>query len=140
MGKYLHVSQEAGKKFYLEYMGKGPVVMLNLLRFRAQADYTDLEALKPTEEISGRDAYKLYMKYTQPEIEKIGSRVLFYGAANQFLIGPTTETWDAVLLVEHPSMEKFMEFAQNKDYLKTLGHRTAALEDSRLLPITQKRK
>ncbi len=30
-----------------------------------------------------------------------------------------------------------MAFAQNKDYLKTIGHRTAALEDSRLLPSTE---
>jgi len=43
-----------------------------------------------------------------------------------------------VLLVEHPSVEKFLEFAKNENYLKTAGHRTAALEDSRLLPMTQK--
>jgi hypothetical protein len=30
-----------------------------------------------------------------------------------------------------------MEFAQDKEYLKTAGHRTAALEDSRLLPIEE---
>ncbi len=140
MDRYVEVTQEAGKQFYLEYIGKGPVVMLNLLRFREKADYTDLDALNPGTEISGKDAYKLYMKHTQPAIEKIGSKVLFFGSANQFLIGPTTETWDAVLLVEHPSVEAFMAFAQDKEYLKTLGHRTAALEDSRLLPITQKMK
>lgn len=140
MKRYVEVTQEAGKQFYLEYIGKGPVVMLNLLKFRERADYTGFETLNPGAEISGKDAYKLYMKYTQPEIEKIGSRVLFYGSANQFLIGPTNETWDAVLLVEHPSVEAFMAFAQNKDYLKTLGHRNAALEDSRLLPITKKNK
>lgn len=30
-----------------------------------------------------------------------------------------------------------MEFAQNEDYLKYAGHRTAALEDSRLLPTSE---
>ncbi len=140
MERFVEVSQEAGKQFYLEYIGKGPVVMLNLLKFKEKADYTDLDHLKPAEEISGKDAYNLYMKYTKPLIEKVGSRVLFYGAANAFLIGPTTETWDVVLLVEHPSVEAFMAFAQNKEYKKTLGHRTAALEDSRLLPISQKTK
>ncbi len=140
MERFVEVSQEAGKQFYLEYIGKGPVVMLNLLKFKEKADYTDLDHLKPAEEISGKDAYNLYMKYTKPLIEKVGSRVLFYGAANTFLIGPPTETWDIVLLVEHPSVEAFMAFAQNKEYKKTLGHRTAALEDSRLLPISQKTK
>ncbi len=140
MEKHINVSPEAGKQFYLAYKDKGPVVMLNLLRFREKADYTNLESLKPAEEISGREAYKLYMKFTKPEIERVGSRLIFYGASKDFLIGPTTESWDAVLLVEHPSVEKFMEFAENENYLKTAGHRTAALEDSRLLPITQKGK
>jgi hypothetical protein len=38
----------------------------------------------------------------------------------------------AVLLVEHESVLKFMEFAQNPAYLKKAGNRTATLEDSRL--------
>lgn len=138
MEKYINVTQEAGKQFYQEFVGKGPVVMLNLLKFKKIADYTDLDHLKPSAEISGKEAYKLYMKFTKPIIEKIGSRVLFYGAANKFLIGPTKEAWDTVLLVEHPSVEAFIAFAQNKEYLKTAGHRTAALEDARLLPITEK--
>jgi hypothetical protein len=31
-----------------------------------------------------------------------------------------------------------MEFSQSGEYLKSVGHRTAALEDSRLLPTTEK--
>ena len=138
MKKYISVTDEAGRQFYQDFQGKGPVVMLNLLKFREKADYTGVESLKPSKEISGKEAYKLYMKYTKPAIESVGSKLLFYGSSNQFLIGPTTESWDAVLLVEHPSVEKFMEFAKDEDYLKTAGHRTAALEDSRLLPMTQK--
>jgi len=138
MKKYISVTDESGRQFYQNYHGKGPVVMLNLLKFREKADYTGVETLKPANEISGKDAYKLYMKYTKPEIESVGSKLLFYGSSNQFLIGPPSESWDAVLLIEHPSVEKFMEFANNENYLKTAGHRTAALEDSRLLPISQK--
>ena len=62
---------------------------------------------------------------------------MFFGKSNNYVIGPTEEKWDLVLLVEHESVAKFMEFAQNEAYLKITGHRTAALEDSRLLPITQ---
>ena len=78
------------------------------------------------------------MKATLPELEKAGSKLLFYGESNSYLIGPTDEQWDMVLLVEHESVAKFMEFAKNEDYLKGAGHRAAALEDSRLLPITEK--
>lgn len=112
--------------------------MLNLLKFREQADYANLEPIKPSEEITGEAAYQLYMNSTLPELEKAGGRVLFYGESRHFLIGPESERWDVVLLVEHQSVASFMEFAQSKDYLKHAGHRTAALEDSRLLPISER--
>lgn len=110
--------------------------MLNLLKFRAIADYSTHEELKQSEEITGKEAYQLYMKGTWPELEKAGGRVLYFGESQHFLIGPDAEQWDAVLLVEHESVLKFMEFAQNPDYLRIAGHRTAALEDSRLLPTS----
>jgi len=111
--------------------------MLNLLRFKDVADYSGMEQLAPEEAISGKEAYQLYMQHTQPHIKKAGSRVLFYGKAQDYLIGPEEEKWDAVLLVEHESAAKFIAFAQDEAYLRTAGHRKAALEDSRLLPISQ---
>ncbi|MEN7548595.1 DUF1330 domain-containing protein [Rapidithrix thailandica] len=137
MSKYIDTNPEAGKEFYQNFHDKGKIVMLNLLKFRTTADYTNFEELKPTREISGEEAYQLYMDYTLPELEKAGSRIIYYGQSKSFLIGPDPEKWDAVLLVEHESVLKFMEFAQNKDYLKNAGHRTAALEDSRLLPSAE---
>ena len=53
------------------------------------------------------------------------------------MIGPEAEKWDAMLLVQHESAEKFIAFAQDESYLKIAGHRTAALEDSRLLPMVK---
>lgn len=135
MKKHLNTTPKLGKLFYQNFHNKGKIVMLNLLKFKAKADYSNLESLKPAKDISGKEAYQLYMKYTQPILEKFGSKVLFGGNSKDYLIGPETEGWDLVLLVEHESVAKFMEFAQNEDYLKTAGHRMAALEDSRLLPI-----
>ncbi|WP_192349987.1 DUF1330 domain-containing protein [Algoriphagus sp. Y33] len=137
MSKYIDASQEAGKRFYQNFHDKGKVVMLNLLRFRRIADYTNLERIKPTDEISGEEAYQLYMAGILPELEKAGSQIIYYGKSKNFLIGPDFEAWDAILLVEHESVSKFMEFAQQQDYLKNVGHRTAALEDSRLLPSNE---
>lgn len=138
MKNYLDAKPESGKRFYQDFKDKGKVVMLNLLKFKSKADYTQLPLLQPDADITGKEAYQLYMNDTLPELNKVGSKVLFYGSCNQFVIGPEYENWDAVLLVEHPSVLKFMEFSQNPDYLKTAGHRTAALEDSRLLPISEK--
>ena len=137
MDKYVDPNLESGKRFYQEFHDRGKIVMLNLLKFRPKADYSNLKHLKPEKEISGEEAYQLYLDNTLPELKKVGSKIIYYGKGKHFLIGPESEKWDAILMVEHQSVMKFMEFAQNKDYLKTAGHRTAALEDSRLLPTTE---
>jgi len=134
MEKYIDTSQEAGKKFYMDFHEKGKVVMLNLLKFNEWADYSKYDQLKPEEKISGKEAYKLYMNSILPAFQSAGSRILFFGKSQDFLIGPSSEKWDAMLLVEHESAEKFIAFARDEQYLKYYGHRHAALEDSRLLP------
>lgn len=136
MEKYLNADPETGKQFYLDFVSKGKIVMLNLLKYKEVADYSNQTHLNNSEEISGEQAYRLYMEHTLPYLEKAGSRILFFGDAGNFLIGPTNESWDAALLVEHVSVEQFVAFSQNEEYLKIAGHRSAALDDSRLLPIT----
>jgi uncharacterized protein (DUF1330 family) len=132
--KYLTPTQEAGRDFIMRKIS-GSVVMLNLLRFRKCADYSKTPELTPVEPISGEMAYQLYIKHTLPHLKKSGGEILFMGNGGNFLIGPTNERWDAVLLIRQKSVESFMAFAQNEEYMKGVGHRTAALEDSRLLPL-----
>lgn len=135
--KYLMPTQEAGLKFVMRQI-QGSIVMLNLLRFRDTADYSDSPELMPKEPISGKQAYQLYIEHTLPFLKKSGGEVLFMGEAGDFLIGPTTERWDVVLLVKQNSVNSFIAFESDKDYMKGIGHRTAALSDSRLLPIIEK--
>lgn len=133
---YLDATQEAGKAFYLRQI-KGPVVMLNLLKYKNVADYSQTPELAPAQTISGEAAYQLYIDHTLPFLAEAGSKVLFYGKGGNYLIGPEAEQWDAVLLVKHKSAADFLAFAANKGYLAGAGHRNAALEDSRLLPIEE---
>jgi uncharacterized protein (DUF1330 family) len=115
----------------------GPIVMLNLLRFREVADYRAAPELAPATPISGAEAYARYVEHSRPFVEEAGGRVLFHGAAtgHGYLIGPRDEHWDAVLLIEQPTAEVFLTFASNAAYLAGLGHRQAAVSDSRLLPL-----
>ena len=131
---YIEVTQEAGRAIIQRNL-EGPVVMLNLLRFREVADYSDFPHLDPGEEISGRGAYQRYIDHTLPYLLEAGSEILFSGEAGAYLIGPAEVHWDQVLLVRHSSVADFMAFARNEGYLKGAGHRTAALADARLLPI-----
>jgi hypothetical protein len=113
----------------------GPVHMLNLLRFREVADYSGAPELSPCKAISGADAYNLYLEATLPHLRASGGEVLFLGDGGHFLIGPAEERWDMAMLVRQQSVDAFIAFATDEAYLAGIGHRTAALEDSRLLPL-----
>lgn len=134
--KYLEPTQESGREFFTRGIG-GSVVMLNLLRFRPVADYTATPELAPDSPISGEAAYRRYMDHTLPHLQRSGGEVLFFGQGGNFLIGPPDERWDAALLVRQSSVASFLEFASNQGYLAGMGHRVAALEDSRLLPLVE---
>ena len=133
---YLDATQEAGKALYMRQI-TGSVVMLNLLKFKEKADYSGSMELAPRQEISGKEAYQLYIDHTLPFLEEAGGEIRFQGRAGSYLIGPAWEDWDAALLVRHESVATFIAFASNNEYLRGIGHRTAALEDSRLLPIEE---
>jgi uncharacterized protein (DUF1330 family) len=136
MKNYLEPTQESGRAFFMRAI-VGKVVMLNLLRYRAVADYSLTPHLAPGTAISGEAAYRLYMEHTMPHLEKSGGKLLFFGRGGPFLVGPEGERWDAAMLVQQSSSAAFMEFASNVEYLAGIGHRTAALEDSRLLPLEE---
>ena len=112
--------------------------MLNLLRFREMADYTNHSAIAPKQPISGRLAFDLYINHTEPFLKASGGEILFLGDAGEFFIGPKEERWDLVMLIRQRSLADFMSFATHEDYLKGIGHREAAIIDSRLLPISQR--
>lgn len=134
MQTYLEPTQEAGRALFTRGIS-GPVVMLNLMRFRAIADYSASPELAPAAPISGEAAYRLYYAHTLPHLEASGGKVLFVGRGGGFLIGPSSETWDLAMLVQQDSLQSFLAFASNPAYLAGIGHRTAALADSRLLPL-----
>ena len=104
----------------------GPVVMLNLLRFKERADGID-------EGISGAEAYARYSAATEPFLRGVGGRLRAALQAQGTVIGPEGGEWDLILLVEYPSRAKFMEMASDPEYLKIHAHREAALADSRLI-------
>lgn len=113
----------------------GPVEMLNLLRFREVADYGDLPELAPDTEVSGAEAYEEYSRHTLQHLARRGGEVVWMGQGGMPLIGPVDERWDLALLVRYPDVDTFLAMTSDEDYLATMGHRTAALEDSRLLPL-----
>jgi hypothetical protein len=136
--RFLEPTQESGRDFMMRGI-EGEVVMLNLLRFRDVADYSATPELAPHSQISGAEAYQLYIDHTLPHLRESGGDLEFLGEGGRFLIGPPEEQWDLVLLVRHASVQTFMSFASNEAYLGGMGHRLAAIADSRLLPVVPSR-
>lgn len=134
--RYFEVTQAAGATFVRRGI-EGSVVMLNLLRFRAVADYAAHPELAPSASISGAEAFQRYIAHTLPHLRASGGDILFLGQGGPFLIGPETERWDCAMLVRQHSVASFLAFAEHEAYLGGIGHRTAALEDARLLPLSE---
>ncbi|MEO6445694.1 MAG: DUF1330 domain-containing protein [Gemmatimonadaceae bacterium] len=133
---FLEVTQDAGRKFFSQNL-QGPVVMLNLLRFREVADCSASPTLEPAAPVSGAASYQLYIDHTLPFLREAGGDLVFYGQGVTWLIGPGDERWDIAMLVRHASVSAFLAFATDERYLGGAGHRLAAIADPRLLPLIQ---
>jgi uncharacterized protein (DUF1330 family) len=92
----------------------GPVVMLNLLRFKED----------------GRAGYEEYARRIQPFLENIGASVLFVGDLSTVLVAPEDHDWDAILIVRYPSRQAFSSMVADPNYQEITGLRTEALEEA----------
>jgi uncharacterized protein (DUF1330 family) len=98
---------------------EGPVVMLNLLKFKPDG---------------GRESYEKYGDLAEPHIKRANARILYHGEGRATVIGE--DGWDLVLLVQYPSKQAFFDMVTHPDYQAITPHRTNALVDSRLYCTT----
>ncbi len=103
---------------------KGPVVMINLLKYRDKAK---------SEEGTGADAYNRYGAAVMPMLAARGARIVWSGRPAAVLVGTEADRWDAVALVEYPSVQAFIEMATSAEYQKIHHHREAGLERTALI-------
>jgi len=116
-------------KTLLEGPPDQPVVMVNLLRFKAKAD-------APDEGVSGAEAYQRYGDAMRKLVESHGGRILWTGRVDSIVITDGDTGYQAVALVEYPSRKKFVEIAQSAEVAAIGVHRTAGLESQWLIATT----
>lgn len=106
----------------LNRLDEGPVVMLNLMRFRARSRDGDG---------SGWDAYRRYSALTVPMIKARGGTLLWTGDGTTVALGEQAQgRWDYVALVYYPSAAAFIDMMTSKDYEDTCdAHRINGCED-----------
>src|SRR5438067_8731319 len=103
-------------KRYLDEDPGGPVVMLNLLRFRPDG---------------GRESYAKYADaLRQTYLDKYGAQVRYAGEGSTALVAEDGQAWDAVLLVEYPSRQAFSRMVADADYQQFTHFRTEALTEA----------
>ena len=87
---------------------QGPVVMVNLMRFRERSLDGDG---------SGWDAYLRYSARTVPMIKARGGTLLWTGDAKAVVLGRDEgHQWDYLALVYYPSVTAFIDMMTSADY------------------------
>ena len=96
---------------------QGPVVMVNLMRFRARSLDGDG---------SGWDAYLRYSALTVPMIKARGGTLLWTGDAKAVALGEQERhQWDYLALVYYPTVSAFIDMMTSADYETSCDpHRT----------------
>lgn len=111
-----------------------PVLMLNLLRYRAQAEYGAHSTQAPR---SGREAYQEYIQAFLAHNSMEEVQVFFQGPALTTLVAPAGEQWDEVVLVQYKNLDVFRRWAESPFYAAEVDPiRKAALADWRLIMTT----
>lgn len=101
----------------------GPFVMVNLLKFKAKAEYED----GSDPDLSGAEAYARYGEAVSKLVEGLGGKIRFSGEVTGLLLGEVDELWDMVALAEYPSLAAFREMAMSPAMHAIEHHRKAGL-------------
>jgi uncharacterized protein (DUF1330 family) len=96
-----------------------PVLMVNLLKF---------------ETTGGLESYQRYAREVAPHLERVGATLRYAGTAPGVVIGDGERPWwDAILVVEYPTPQAFIDMVTTPDYANVHQHRAAALERGDLI-------
>ena len=110
-------------KGFLEPGAKGPICMVNLLKFKEKAEYEDGRET----DLSGREAYELYEQDVKQLLQGIGGGIGFEGDVERLMLGEVEELWDVVALAVWPSRQTMFEVMQSPEMQEISVHRTAGL-------------
>ncbi len=106
-----------------------PVVMVNLLKFKEQADGAN-------EGISGTESYMKYGARMREFVESKGGRFIWSGRVDSMVIGESDADFDVVALVEYPSRKAFLEIVTSSHVTEIGEDRKMGLEGQWLLATT----
>ena len=101
----------------------GPISMVNLLKFKAHAEYEDGRET----DLSGREAYQIYGRGVSKLITEYGGQVTFAGDVTFLALGQVEDLWDEVAIAQYPSRVELWEMSTSPEWQELAVHRTAGL-------------
>ncbi len=102
----------------------GPMVMVNLLKFKDKAEYPDGHA---NAGMTGKEAYAVYGAAVMKCLEMVGGRGLFSADVSGLMLGDVEELWDMVALAYYPSPQAMLQMVGLPEYQGIEIHRFAGL-------------
>ena len=102
---------------------EGPICMVNLMKFKAKAEYEDGRET----ELTGREAYEIYETGVKKLLQGIGGGIGFEGDVERLTLGEVEELWDVVALAVWPSRQVMLEVMQSPEMQEIAVHRSAGL-------------
>jgi uncharacterized protein (DUF1330 family) len=119
--RYGHVDRDYGMRLATTAPeDDGPVWMVNLMKYRDVADYTDGRESS----ISGREADDLYTPLGP--LAAIGAEIVFAGDVDQQLLGDSP-VWDRIGVVKYPTRRSFIEMQTRPDFQELHAHKEAGM-------------
>lgn len=117
------VPNEEQMRGFMEPGHDGPIYMLNLLKFKAKAEYEDSRQT----DLTGAEAYAIYGKEVARHLQKVGGAPMFSASVERLMLGEVEELWDSAAIAMYPSRQAMLEMISSKDYQASAVHRTAGL-------------
>lgn len=110
-----------------------PIVMLNLLKFRPKAQYSDGRKT----DLTGAEAFAIYIEQMRKLVEAGGGKLLFESNVKYLTIGEVEGLWDVAALVQYPSAAAFLKITSSPEAAALRVHRSAGLEGQLLICVSQ---
>ena len=108
------------------------IQMLNLIRLRPLAAYP-ADHPNHGKGLTGLEAYRAYGRESAAIFARVGGRQIWAGKPEGVLTGPTEERWDIAFIAQYPGGGAFLAMVTDPVYREVVKHRTAGVEDSRLI-------
>jgi uncharacterized protein (DUF1330 family) len=111
----------------------GPLVMLNLNRYRDRAEYATEPPGGESPEVSGHEAYQRYGMTALKVLTRVGGEIMWSTQATMTVVGDGSDDCHEVIAVRYPSARAFLDLALDPELGAALPHRDAGLERAAII-------